>query len=98
MVKRSEVAALYTQSWQRDLKNPTDATAFEVVLLRIDKPTINGAIKYAGGERLPTDQDWGTYGWTLPSLARALEKFDEVSTPEAIGRIREKKLEYFLTK
>jgi len=39
-----------------------------------------------GDEYLPSTNEWGTHGWTLPNYEMAKQKFDEV-TEQVISRL-----------
>lgn len=34
---------------------------------------------YPAGERIPSNNDWGKYGWTYYTISRARAKFDELN-------------------
>lgn len=68
-------AALYRQT-KTGLPTPQ---FFEVVKLRWRKPStkvIDGKeVEFAGGFRLPTSEEWGTYGWTFRTYAQANARY-----------------------
>lgn len=93
LVERNDCAAIYSQSMHPDLPANGKASAYEVVILRLQAPRHTGKFNYDGGETLPTDEQWGQLGWTCHTLERAREKLAEVSTPERIeaaNRVRQK--------
>ena len=65
---------------RKDSKHGLDG--FEVVHIRKRKKDtyIQGRLIYQeGDEYLPRDEEWGSHGWTYPTLEKASEKLAEVT-------------------
>lgn len=53
----------------------TDKTyCFEAFRIKVRKPSEIKGKWYDGSEQSPCNEDWGTYGFTLPTYEKALEK------------------------
>lgn len=76
LIERNEHCAIYER---KDVSSRV--VHFEVV--RIKKHThvrqIGEYTSNIGDEYLPSDNQWGTHGWTIPNYDRAKQKFDEVT-------------------
>ena len=59
---------------------------WEVVVIRYQKPRVLSGVSLPGGERMPASEEWGTYGWTYPSLDAATDSFESKSTSEETQR------------
>ncbi len=71
LLHRTERVALYEQA---DENGPV---AFEVCrVLRHDDRTIGGN-ELPPAEFLPSTEQWGSQGWTLPALQAAMQRFNE---------------------
>ena len=73
LITRSEFKAIYSQSINDKV------TGYEVVRIRRHKKDVkiqNKLVFSAGDERLPSNEDWGSHGFTYTSKSKALEKFE----------------------
>jgi len=76
IVTRSPVAAIYA-------KTGHGSTTYEVMKIRTHrKPRImqGQVLCEAGDEYLPSTKLWGSYGWSVQTLERAREKFDQLNS------------------
>jgi hypothetical protein len=64
--------------YKQRLRPGVGCLAFEVVRIR-QRPASNAFGRdFPAHERYPVDEDWGTYGWTLPTLEAAQAKLAEL--------------------
>jgi|DEB0MinimDraft_4_1074332.scaffolds.fasta_scaffold65916_2 hypothetical protein len=75
-IQREGALAIYTQVFDDGKDNET--VYYNVVWIRhrAEKVWPNGKVT-PEREALPTESEWGLYGWTFRSLQRAEEKFAE---------------------
>jgi hypothetical protein len=60
----------------------TDSVHWEVVVLRPDPARPGpGGTQLPAGERYPSGNDWGRFGWTYTTLPEARQKWAEVCAP-----------------
>lgn len=87
LLKRTEVGAIYTQSTIEVLPDDGKVCAYEVVRIRVrEERTVNASsnpgrpqsFTIAGGEYLPSTNEWGTHGWTYSTLTQALLRLCEI--------------------
>jgi hypothetical protein len=75
LIKTDNKIAMYEQ---RSKDRPNIISAYEIHKLRMwPKPSVSAKVKVEG-VRLPSNEDWGTFGWTYTSKERALEKYMEI--------------------
>jgi hypothetical protein len=82
LVRRTAHVAIYSQSMHPDLPDNGKAAAYEIARIRTREAatiTMGGVTREVqAGEYLPTDREWGRFGWTAPTLERAEQKAIEV--------------------
>jgi hypothetical protein len=72
-VKRTRHLAIYHQQLIKGRAN-----YWEVWILRIDEPRLVGDVNLPRRERMPSPEDWGTYGWTFYTREAADFRFNEL--------------------
>lgn len=72
-VMRSGNIAIYHQTEEFD--GQQKHRSYEVVKIRIRKPRTLFGMEYPLMEVYPKSEDWGTYGWTYPTLEAAEKRF-----------------------
>jgi hypothetical protein len=65
------IAAIYKQNELRD--------TYEVIILRWTKETTAFNKTFKARWRVPTDREWGTYGWTTQGLTRTKERYEAIN-------------------
>ena len=71
LVARASSAAIY----KLDIDG---ATRFEVIRIRVREARTFKGKSYPRREKYPSNEDWGSFGWTLPNIERAWELFLEL--------------------
>jgi hypothetical protein len=72
-LSRTGNVAIYEQS-KTYMKMPI----YEVVVIRQMRGRTSGLFKIVPHEKYPSNEEWGKYGWTLPTLEGAKEKMEEL--------------------
>ena len=72
LMREGKRALIYKQLMNEELR------AFEVHKKRMRKARIINNVKLAATNRLPTDEDFGVWAWSILSYERALIKFEEI--------------------
>ena len=72
-IKRKGNVAIYERSKGESVKH------YEVAVIKSHQGFNLGGSFIAPSEVYPCDSQWGIYGWTLPSLEKAEEKFEDIS-------------------
>jgi hypothetical protein len=93
LVERTAKAAIYSQSRHPDLPEGGKASAYELVRIRKRKErTFERAgvsVKVEAGEYLPSTEEWGSQGWTFPTLGQARDRlkrdFGDPSLKQTLG-------------
>jgi hypothetical protein len=75
------------------LRPSVGCLAFEVVRIRQRPASHAFSREFPAYEQYPNDEDWGTYGWTLPTIEAAQAKLaaleaadaDKIASPTAVN-------------
>lgn len=73
LVKREGDKAIYEQKIEKK------QLAYEVIKIRRHDGYTIGGVYIEPSEIYPSDNDWGTFGWTYKKLETALNKFNTLN-------------------
>jgi hypothetical protein len=80
-LKREGPFALYFQSSSEAAKEPSaenDKSAYEIIRVRVIPARAAFGKDIGAYERYPSDEEWGTFGWTAIGREAAEKKFEDV--------------------
>jgi hypothetical protein len=72
----------------RQIHRTGKLAAYEVMVIRLGRGRTIGGRTFGDYERLPQNEDWGTYGWTFSgpkALEQAVERFNSLQDAPALG-------------
>lgn len=82
-IKREGPFAMYLQTSSEmpdEAKGSNDKSAFEIIRVRTIPARVAFGKEIGSYERYPSDEEWGTFGWTAIGREAAEKKFEEVKS------------------